>query len=74
MRGHAFTRRLLIAMLVCGVISLTIEIAQAWIPSRSSQMLDFILNTLGAGGGVILHSAYRRYFGTNASKAQTPGQ
>jgi len=74
MRGHAFTRRLLIAMLVCGVISLTIEIAQAWIPSRSSQMLDFILNTLGAGAGVILHSAYRRYFGTNASKAQTPWQ
>jgi hypothetical protein len=37
-------------------------------------MLDFILNTLGAGAGVILHSAYRRYFGTNASKAQTPGQ
>ncbi len=74
MRGYAFTRRLLIAMLVCSVISLTIEIAQAWIPSRSSQMLDFILNTLGAGAGVIFHSAYRRYSGTNPPKAHTPGQ
>jgi hypothetical protein len=37
-------------------------------------MLDFILNTLGAGAGVILHSAYRRYFGTNPPKAQAPGQ
>lgn len=74
MRGHAFTRRLLIAMLVCGVISLTIEIAQAWIPSRSSQMSDFILNTLGAGAGVILHSAYRRYFAANPHETQAPGQ
>jgi hypothetical protein len=74
MRGHAFTRRLLIVMLVCGLISLTIEIAQAWIPSRSSQMLDFILNTLGAGAGVILHSAYRRYFGAKPPEARAPGQ
>jgi len=74
MHGRPVARRLLIAMLVCGVISLTIEIAQAWIPSRSSQMLDFILNTLGAGAGVILHGAYRRYFGTNPPKAHTPKQ
>mgnify|MGYP001820312764 CR=1 FL=1 len=74
MRGHAFTRRLLIAMLVCGLISLTIEIAQAWIPSRSSQMLDFILNTQWAGAGVILHSAYRRYFGATPPEARAPGQ
>jgi VanZ family protein len=73
MRGHAFTRRLLIAMLACGAISLTIEVAQAWIPSRSSQMLDLILNTLGAGAGVILHSAYRRYFGARPPGAQAPG-
>jgi VanZ family protein len=33
--------------------SLCIEIAQAWIPSRDSSLLDLILNTLGGGvGGV----------------------
>lgn len=74
MHGSSVTRRLLIAMLVCGAISLSIEVAQAWIPSRSSQMLDFILNTLGAGAGVILHSVYRRYFGAKPPRAKAPEQ
>ena len=55
-------KQLLLVMLACGSISLMIELAQAWIPSRSSQMLDLILNTLGAGTGVICHSVYRNYF------------
>ncbi len=55
-----FRKRLLSVMLVCGAISLTIELAQAWIPSRSSQMLDLILNTLGGGIGVACHGLYRR--------------
>jgi len=58
----AFTKRLLVVMLACGAISLTIELAQAWIPSRSSQMLDLVLNTLGGGIGVLLHLLYRRLF------------
>lgn len=50
-------KRLLLVLLACGAVSLGIELAQAWIPSRSSQMLDLILNTLGAGAGVLIHSA-----------------
>jgi VanZ family protein len=61
-RRQTFRKRLLIVMLVCGVISLTIELAQAWIPSRSSQMLDLILNTLGGGIGALLHGLYQRAF------------
>jgi VanZ family protein len=63
-RVRNLKNRLLLVMLACGAVSLTIEVAQAWIPSRSSQMLDLILNTLGAGIGVILHSLYRRAFPT----------
>lgn len=32
----------------CFLISLSIETAQVWMPSRSSQMMDLVLNTLGA--------------------------
>jgi len=67
-------KQLLLVMLACGSISLMIELAQAWIPSRSSQMLDLILNTLGAGTGVICHSVYQNYFGTNPSQGQSPEQ
>ena len=45
----------LITVFLCLVISLIIEIAQAWMPSRSSQMLDVMLNTLGAYAGAILY-------------------
>jgi glycopeptide antibiotics resistance protein len=45
----------LITIFLCLVISLFIEIAQAWMPSRSSQMLDVILNTLGASLGAMLY-------------------
>jgi VanZ family protein len=38
----------------CCLLSLGIEILQAWMPMRSSSMLDFILNTLGAWLGVWL--------------------
>lgn len=65
----SFKKRLLLVILTCGAISLMIELAQAWIPSRSSQMLDLILNTLGAGTGVICHSVYRNYFGTRPPEA-----
>ena len=48
----------LIVVLLCLVLSLLIEIAQAWMPSRSSQMLDVILNTLGGFVGAI----FNRFF------------
>ena len=38
----------------CFLISLSIETTQVWMPSRSSQMMDLILNTLGAFLGVML--------------------
>lgn len=51
--GGTFNKhRILIAISVCFMVSLIIEISQAWIPSRSSQMLDLALNTLGGLIGV----------------------
>jgi len=48
-------------ILLCFFISLFIEIAQAWMPSRSSQMLDLILNTFGAFFGVMLCRSFLRW-------------
>ena len=45
----------LIAVLLCLIISLMIEMVQAWMPSRCSQMLDLMLNTFGALLGVMLY-------------------
>lgn len=46
-------RILFIIVIVSMIVSLLIEITQAWIPSRSSQSLDLILNTAGGYfGGV----------------------
>ena len=56
-------KQFLLVLLICGAVSLIIELAQAWIPSRSSQMLDLILNTLGGGIGVLLFHAFRHWFG-----------
>lgn len=44
-----------ITVLICLIISLIIEIAQSWMPSRSSQLLDLMLNTFGAWLGVALY-------------------
>jgi hypothetical protein len=41
-------KALLFSVVFCFLTSLSIEIAQAWIPSRSSQGLDLMLNTVGA--------------------------
>lgn len=41
------------AMLVCFIISLHIELAQGWLPNRSSSLLDLFLNTFGAVLGVM---------------------
>jgi len=47
-------RIVLITTLAGGIISLTIEILQGFIPSRSSGMTDIITNTLGTLFGAIL--------------------
>jgi len=55
-------RRLAIPLTIglCLITSLTIEVVQAWIPSRSSQSLDLILNTAGGGLGVLLYRLGQR--------------
>jgi len=60
MSGFADKHSFLITVFLCLAISLFIEIAQAWMPSRSSQMLDSILNTLGAFWGAMLYRFYLR--------------
>jgi VanZ family protein len=47
-------KAIIFSVALCFLLSLGIEIAQAWIPSRSSQELDLILNTLGAFIGALL--------------------
>jgi len=43
-----------ITLAFCGTLSLGIELAQAWIPTRFSTLLDLILNTIGAWIGIEL--------------------
>ena len=43
----------LITAALCFSVSMALEILQAWIPSRSSQMADLLLNTLGGWMGAI---------------------
>lgn len=54
--GGTFEKNdVLITVVLCFTLSLIIEIVQAWIPSRTSHMLDLILNTLGALIGTIIY-------------------
>jgi len=46
--GTLKKRVILITVALCFAISLIIEVAQGWLPSRSSQILDLMLNTSGA--------------------------
>jgi hypothetical protein len=52
--GILHKRAILFSVALCFLTSLCIEIAQAWIPSRSSQASDLVLNTIGALIGAIL--------------------
>ncbi len=58
--GAAARRNFLLCVGLCFLLSLGIELAQAWIPSRSSQALDLTLNTLGAAAGVALQRMHWR--------------
>ena len=54
--GGTFEKNnVLITVVLCFTLSLIIEILQAWIPSRDSNILDLILNTLGALIGTIIY-------------------
>jgi glycopeptide antibiotics resistance protein len=51
--GNPMKHGILITVMVCFILSLSIEIVQAWIPSRSSSMTDLISNTFGGWIGSI---------------------
>jgi hypothetical protein len=50
-RLRAYVPAILLALLAGAVISCAIEVAQAWLPARSSSLVDLLLNTLGATVG-----------------------
>ncbi len=51
------------AILFCFAFSLSLEIAQVWMPSRYSHLMDLVLNTAGGAMGVGLYAAVRRRVG-----------
>ena len=51
--GPLSRRSLLLAVVLCMLLSLGIETAQAWIPTRYSSLQDLILNTFGAWTGIV---------------------
>lgn len=58
------TRRLFfISILTAGCLSLFIELTQVYLPTRSSQLTDVIMNILGSAIGAALFSKYRKASG-----------
>ena len=53
--GLRIRRTVLISVIMGLTASLTIEILQAYIPTRNSEMTDLITNTLGTGIGASLY-------------------
>ena len=51
--GSSIKHKQLIAVALSMLLSFGIELAQAWIPTRYSTLLDLILNTLGAWLGIV---------------------
>lgn len=47
-------KRVWLAVAMCLLLSLSIEIVQAWIPNRTSSLPDLMLNTIGGWIGVML--------------------
>ena len=51
-------RILLFSILLAGIISLSIELIQVYLPTRDSQLMDIITNKVGAGLGAVLFRFY----------------
>jgi glycopeptide antibiotics resistance protein len=51
---HFWKTNLLLTITICFIISLCIELIQVYLPTRSSQLSDLFLNTLGGGLGALL--------------------
>jgi glycopeptide antibiotics resistance protein len=58
--GNSVKHGILITAILCFILSLFIEIVQAWIPSRSSSMTDLISNTFGGWIGAITLKFFSR--------------
>ncbi len=48
-------RVLMLVIVASGLLSGAIEVSQAWMPARTSSLLDLILNVSGAASGAIIH-------------------
>lgn len=57
------------AVCCCFMVSLSIEVLQAWIPTRSSSLLDLFLNTAGAWAGA--EAAIRCFRGERGRQPQS---
>lgn len=55
---RALNRPRLLAIILGGAVSLTVEILQSYLPTRESGTLDIITNTIGTAGGAILYCSH----------------
>ena len=66
----AHWQRTLIAVLLTAGFAATDEFHQSFVPSRGASVDDVLIDTVGAGLGMLLFSAARRMFRPPANRAQ----